>query len=72
MYQWKQTHRERALGRIEKQHYVTRTVPKHPADIGRAGVFAANFEDVHSLRLRDEVTEGQSAQQIPDDDGDEG
>ena len=57
---------DRALERIEGEHEVARTGTQHPTHIGRTGILAADLKDVHALRARDEVAEGQRAQQIPD------
>ena len=63
--QRKQARRQRPLRRIEEQHKIPRPVPEHAANIGRAGILATDLEDIHALPARDEVPEGQCAQQIP-------
>lgn len=63
--QRKQAHRQRPLRRIEEQHQIPRPVPEHPANIGRAGILAADLKDIHALRARDEVAEGQCANRYP-------
>ncbi len=44
---------------------------EHAADIGGAGTPAANLENIHALGARDQVAEGQRAQQVANDRGDE-
>ena len=63
--------RDRALQRIEKEDKVARPAPEHATHIRRTRILAADFEDVHTFRARDQITEGQRAQQVSDHGSDE-